>query len=100
MVLTSSYQSWGLGHLDRDTDELAQCARYVKGYKTTKYGAGKVVIMGHSTGSQDVLHYLSAPNPHLSRPAFDPGLQHVKRIAVNGAIMQAAASLTGVQAAA
>ncbi|KAF4965901.1 hypothetical protein F66182_17992, partial [Fusarium sp. NRRL 66182] len=22
--LTSSYQSWGLGHLDRDTDEIAQ----------------------------------------------------------------------------
>lgn len=50
------------------------------------------MIMGHSTGSQDVLHYLSAPNPHTSKPAFDPGLQHVKRLAVDGAVMQAAVS--------
>ena len=90
--LTSSYQSWGLGHLDRDTDEIAQCVQYVRDYKSTKYRHGKVVIMGHSTGSQDVLHYLSAPNPHTSKPAFDPGLHHVKRLAVDGAIMQAAVS--------
>ncbi|KIV99315.1 uncharacterized protein PV09_08976 [Verruconis gallopava] len=90
--LTSSYQSWGLGHLDRDTDELARCVQYVKDYKTTKYGAGRIVIMGHSTGSQDVLHYLSKPNPLTSRPSFDPGLHHVKRLAVDGAIMQAAVS--------
>jgi hypothetical protein len=48
--------------------------------------------MGHSTGSQDVLHYLSKPNPHTSKPAFDPGLHHVRRLAVDGAIMQAAVS--------
>ena len=92
LTLTSSYQGWGLGHLDRDTDELAQCVKYVKDYKTTRFGKGKIVIMGHSTGSQDVLHYLSAPNPHTSEPSFDPGLQHVKRLAVDGAIMQAAVS--------
>jgi pimeloyl-ACP methyl ester carboxylesterase len=92
LALTSSYQSWGLGHLDRDTDELAQCVQYVKDYKTTKFGKGKIVIMGHSTGSQDVLHYLCAPNPHTSKPPFDPGLHHVKRLAVDGAIMQAAVS--------
>lgn len=48
--------------------------------------------MGHSTGSQGVLHYLSAPNPHTTKPTFDPGLHHVKRLAVDGAIMQAAVS--------
>ena len=87
--LTSSYQSWGLGHLDRDTNELAQCLNYIKDYKSEKYGAGKIVLMGHSTGSQCVLHYLSRPNPHTTTPAFDSGLQHIKRMPLDGAIMQA-----------
>jgi pimeloyl-ACP methyl ester carboxylesterase len=66
--------------------------QYVKDYKNSKFGKGKIVIMGHSTGSQDVLHYLSAPNPHTTKPKFDPGLHHVKRLAVDGAILQAAVS--------
>ncbi|PWY86824.1 putative siderophore biosynthesis lipase/esterase [Aspergillus heteromorphus CBS 117.55] len=90
--LTSSYQSWGLGHLDRDTDEIAQCIRYIKDYKTEKYGNGKIVLMGHSTGSQCVMHYLYRPNPHTSVPAFDPWLEHVKRLPLDGAIMQAPVS--------
>lgn len=90
--LTSSYQAWGLGHLDRDTDEIAQCIQYVKDYKSTKFGNGKIVLMGHSTGSQDVLHYLYRPNPHASSPAFDPGLQRINRLALDGAVMQASVS--------
>ncbi|RAK98775.1 putative siderophore biosynthesis lipase/esterase [Aspergillus ibericus CBS 121593] len=95
--LTSSYQSWGLGHLDRDTDEIAQCIRYIQEYKKEKYGAstadaGKIVLMGHSTGSQCVMHYLSRPNPHTSQPAFDPYLEHVVRLPLDGAIMQAPVS--------
>lgn len=90
--ITSSYQSWGLGHLDRDTDEIAQCLHYVKDYKTSRYGKGKLVIMGHSTGSQHVLHYLYRPNPHTSTPAFDADLQHTTRPPLDGAIMQAPVS--------
>jgi hypothetical protein len=48
--------------------------------------------MGHSTGSQMVLHYLYRPNPHISSPAFDTDLQHIKRPPVDGAIMQAPVS--------
>lgn len=48
--------------------------------------------MGHSTGSQDILHYLYRPNPHTSALAFDPSLQHVKRPVLDGAIMQAPVS--------
>ncbi|KAK6069335.1 UPF0613 protein PB24D3.06c 2 [Seiridium cupressi] len=88
--LTSSYQSWGLGHLDRDTDEIAQCIRYVMEYKTAIFGGdAKVVLVGHSTGSQCVLHYLCQPNPHTSVPVFDPDLEHERRLAVDGAIMLA-----------
>ncbi|UNI23766.1 hypothetical protein JDV02_009567 [Purpureocillium takamizusanense] len=95
LALTSSYQSWGLGHLDRDTDEIAQCVRYIKDYKTAKYGAGggNVILMGHSSGSQCVLHYLSRPNPHAGKPPpFDADLEHVERPPVDGAIMQAPVS--------
>ncbi|KAF7590345.1 hypothetical protein BBP40_002948 [Aspergillus hancockii] len=90
--LTSSYQSWGLGHLDRDTNEIAQCLNYIKEYKTEAFGPGKIVLMGHSTGSQCVLHYLTRPNPHTTTPSFDAGLEHVKRMALDGAIMQAPVS--------
>lgn len=81
-----------MGHLDRDTDEMAECIRYILGYKACKYGDSKIVIMGHSTGSQAVLHYLHRPNPHISTPMFDPELHHVTRPAVDGAIMQAPVS--------
>ncbi|KAA8643831.1 hypothetical protein EYZ11_008914 [Aspergillus tanneri] len=92
MNLTSSYQSWGLGHLDRDTNEIAQCLQYIKEYKTSKFGDGKIVLMGHSTGSQCVLHYLYRPNPHLNTPAFDESLENVQRMPLDGAIMQAPVS--------
>ncbi|PNS13948.1 hypothetical protein CAC42_1439 [Sphaceloma murrayae] len=90
--LMSSYQAWGLGHLDRDTDEIAKCLSYIKDYKSHKFGAGKVVLMGHSTGSQNVLHYLYRPNPHSSFAPYDPTLKHVTRPVLDGAIMQAPVS--------
>ena len=96
LTLTSSYQSWGHGHLDRDTDEIARCIQYIKEYKAAKYGDAdkqKIVLMGHSTGSQCVLHYLSRPNPHPgSGPAFDRDLAHIVRPKLDGAIMQAPVS--------
>lgn len=93
LQLTSSYCQWGLGHLDRDTEEIAKCVQYIQQYKTTKYGgAPKVVIMGHSTGSQCVLHYLYRPNPHTNKSPFDPYLVHRQRPPVDGAIMHAPVS--------
>lgn len=91
--LTSALQSWGFSHLDRDTDEIAQCIQYIKEYKERRFGSGgKLVLMGHSTGSQCVLHYLSRPNPHTTTPAFDRDLEHTLRPALDGAIMQAPVS--------
>lgn len=94
MNVTSSYQAWGVGHLDRDTDEIGECVRYIQEYKAERFGKEKrnVVLMGHSTGSQCVLHYLYRENPHTRILPFDPGLKHVERPPVDGAIMQAPVS--------
>ncbi|KAL4958851.1 putative siderophore biosynthesis lipase/esterase [Aspergillus stella-maris] len=116
--LTSSYSAWGLGHLDRDTDEIALCLKYIRDYKSGKFsnegstttaikekilGAGgekkdgkkeegKIVLMGHSTGSQCVIHYLTQPNPFNTKKAFDSDLEHTIRPKLDGAIMQAPVS--------
>ncbi|EER44988.1 dolichol-phosphate mannosyltransferase [Histoplasma capsulatum H143] len=83
--LTSSYKGWGLSNLDSDVDEIGKCVEYVKGYKSaSEQEPGKIVIMGHSTGSQDVLHYLYSQNP--GPEATTP------RPPVDGAIMQAPVS--------
>ncbi|TQW00270.1 siderophore iron transporter mirB [Cordyceps javanica] len=48
--------------------------------------------MGHSTGSQCVLNYLSQPNPISAAAEFDEDLEHCLRLDVDGAIMQAPVS--------
>ncbi|KAJ5095491.1 hypothetical protein NUU61_004847 [Penicillium alfredii] len=95
-LLSSSYGGWGVGSLDRDVEEIGKCVRYIRNLKATRLpGApsesGKIVIMGHSTGSQDVLHYLYSPNP-LPQRDFDIGLQHLVRPEIQGAILQAPVS--------
>lgn len=90
--LSSSYGQWGLGHLDRDTNEIAECIRYIADYKATEFDTSKVVLMGHSSGSQAALHYLHRPNPHISDPVFDPYLRHSIRPALDGVIIQAPVS--------
>lgn len=88
VLLSSSYNGWGLTSLDKDIGEIAMCVEYVRGYKSTQIpdqlAPGLLVLMGHSTGSQDVLHYLYSPNPLHST-----GL---KRPPVDGAILQAPVS--------
>ncbi|RAK76298.1 uncharacterized protein BO72DRAFT_449085 [Aspergillus fijiensis CBS 313.89] len=78
LLLSSSYSGFGTGSLDTDVAEIAQCIEFIRTRLPHK-AAGKIVIMGHSTGSQDVLHYLHSQQPR-NRPAVD------------GAIMQAPVS--------
>ncbi|KAK1142995.1 hypothetical protein N8T08_007059 [Aspergillus melleus] len=96
LVLSSSYLGWGIGSLDQDVEEIAQCVEFVRAHKarTTSGIAStpKVVVMGHSTGSQDVLHYLYSANPLPQRsPDQEVGLdlKHLTRPPLDGAIMQA-----------
>jgi Protein of unknown function (DUF1749) len=94
-ILSSSHDTWGLGRLGQDVEDIAQCVEYVTKFKKESSQTSqdpKVVIMGHSTGSQDVLHYLYSPNPIPIDPVFDNGLRHIRRPAVDGAILQAPVS--------
>lgn len=92
LVLSSSYNSWGMGRLGQDTDEIALCIQYIREYKEPHYGPTKVVIMGSSTGSQDILHYLHSPNPRPPHPVLDRDETPITRPPVDGAIMQAPVS--------
>ncbi|KAF7168857.1 hypothetical protein CNMCM5623_001799 [Aspergillus felis] len=93
-ILSSSYSGWGMGHLGKDIDEIARCVQYVRDYKQGLFGAGSIVIMGHSTGSQDVMHYLSCANPRPRHPVLDKDAagEPFTRPPVDGAIMQAPVS--------
>ncbi|KAL4928395.1 uncharacterized protein BDV17DRAFT_264123 [Aspergillus undulatus] len=93
LLLSSSYGGWGIGSLDRDVEEIGQCVKYVRRIKEESTGgaAGKVVIMGHSTGSQDVLHYVHSENPLPHSHDVD-GVHGLTRPVVDGAIMQAPVS--------
>lgn len=64
------YDGYGTGSLNRDCDELAALVQHLQAR-----GVSDIVLMGHSTGSQDVIHYLSST-----------------RAAVQGGIMVAPAS--------
>ena len=67
ILLSSSYSGWGASDLGQDVKEIAQCVSY---FQTLRPG-GKVALMGHSTGSQDVMHYLVSPG---ERPKVDGGI--------------------------
>ncbi|KAL2066878.1 hypothetical protein VTL71DRAFT_1302 [Oculimacula yallundae] len=72
--LSSSYSGWGICDLSDDADEISKCVTYFRGIKT-----GKVVLMGHSTGCQDIMFYLT-------------GTSHSTRAKIDGAIMQGVVS--------
>lgn len=54
--LTSSGIGFTTGDLHRDAEEIARCISWLRA--RTSIQDSKIVLMGHSTGSQDVLHYL------------------------------------------
>ena len=72
-LLSSSYSGFGTSDLEQDTHELAQCVAYFSELRPD----AKIVLMGHSTGCQDIMHYLTSPG---------------QRPKINGAIMQAGIS--------
>jgi hypothetical protein len=67
-ILTSSYLGWGTSSLQQDVKELSKCVSYFRGIKS-----GKIILMGHSTGCQDVMEYLIGPG-HETREPIDGGI--------------------------
>ena len=67
ILLSSSYAGWGISSLGDDVAEIAQCVEYFRKLRPN----GKIVLMGHSTGSQDVIHYLVSRG---QRPKIDGGI--------------------------
>lgn len=70
ILLSSSYSGWGSSSLQQDVEELAQCVEY---FRNVANRTGKIVLMGSSTGCQDVMHYLVGPG-HETRPPIDGGI--------------------------
>ena len=80
--LSSAGKGWGMSSLDQDCDEIELAVKWAKGHFVQKGdSAVNVVLIGHSTGCQDVLHYVH------SKPRSDEG-----RSSVQGAILQAPVS--------
>lgn len=75
-MIRSSYNGWGTGSLERDAKDLDQCVNY---FRKNKVDGAKIVCMGHSTGCQDVMEYLT-------------GRGHAERAVIDGAILQAPVS--------
>lgn len=73
-LLTSSYIGYGTSSLEQDASELDQLI----GYLINKENSEGVVLLGHSTGCQDIVHYMR------TNLAFSK--------AVRGAILQAPVS--------
>ncbi|KAH0542712.1 hypothetical protein FGG08_002947 [Glutinoglossum americanum] len=67
VLLTSSYSGWGTGSVARDAQELAQCVSY---FRALKPSGGKIVLLGHSTGCQDTVEYLTGKGCE-GRPGVD-----------------------------
>ncbi|KAL2423962.1 hypothetical protein ABEF95_010631 [Exophiala dermatitidis] len=58
--LSSSGKCFGLYDLDRDVDEISTAITFIR-TEITHSPTSPVVLMGHSTGCQDLLHYLISP---------------------------------------
>jgi pimeloyl-ACP methyl ester carboxylesterase len=67
VALTSAGSGWGTTTLARDAKELAACVRY---FRAIVPSGSKFVLMGHSTGCQDAMEYVTGPDRD-SRPAID-----------------------------
>ncbi|KAL2046255.1 hypothetical protein N7G274_001702 [Stereocaulon virgatum] len=72
-VLSSAYRQWGFSSLGEDVAEITILVEYFRKLRPK----GRIVLLGHSTGSQQVMHYL------LTKPTLPK---------IDGAIFQASAS--------
>ncbi|GMM37673.1 hypothetical protein DASC09_049980 [Saccharomycopsis crataegensis] len=79
-LISSSYNGWGTGSLKRDAAEIGELVKYLR----VNCNKEKIVIMGHSTGTQDVIQYITKFLQSLDND--------VELYNVDGGILQAPAS--------
>lgn len=59
VAISSSARGWGTGSVERDAEELAKCVYYYKSIRPH----GKIIMMGHSTGCQDIFYMMTRLTP-------------------------------------
>ncbi|MCJ1350563.1 MAG: hypothetical protein MMC33_000544 [Icmadophila ericetorum] len=87
-ILSSSYTGFGTSSLDKDVQEISQCVAYFRNLKP----GGKIVLMGHSTGSQDVMHYLVSAEPPAEKEQEQEQEKSTGRPKIDGGILQSSVS--------
>lgn len=66
-LISSSYLGFGTGSLKRDAKELGRLVKYLRTNRGSQ--TSKVILMGHSTGCQDTMEFLTK---HSQQESFDP----------------------------
>lgn len=83
-ILSSSYTGFGHGSLDRDATEIVELVHYLLAHRQ----AERVCFVGHSTGCQDICHFLRTQSDHpLWKRKGNP-----PQGVVRGAVLQAPVS--------
>ena len=72
-LLSSSGSGWGSSSLTQDVVEISLLIDYLRTLPRFASPASKIVLMGHSTGCQDVMHYLTSTG-HNTRPQISAAI--------------------------
>ena len=62
--LSSVGLGWGVGSIAHDADDIARIVAFVRARRSD----ARVVLMGHSTGCQDCIEYVTGRNAGVDRP--------------------------------
>ncbi|KAJ5219617.1 hypothetical protein N7468_008821 [Penicillium chermesinum] len=73
--LSSAYGAWGTSSLSKDIGEIFKCINFIRDLRKMRSPHeehGKMVLMGHSTGCQDILYYLTdTKSGSMSQPPLE-----------------------------
>lgn len=58
ILTSSSYRGWGTGSIARDAQEITALVKHL-----ISIGKKRIVLLGHSTGTQDIIYYLTQQYP-------------------------------------
>jgi pimeloyl-ACP methyl ester carboxylesterase len=65
VMLLSTLNGFGVSSLQQDVKELKECVKY---FRNLMGENGKIVLMGHSTGCQDAMEYVTGPGKDSRLP--------------------------------